>query len=220
MKWEWVMIHQMDGLMARPRMDKEHHLESDISIVKEGVLVWTAFIKPPNVLSVYEGYFLQAVVQKKIRAFKKGMVFMQDNAPSKNSTTCLASKGFNNDKIITWPPSLPDLNPIKSLWTLLKCELYREGRQYISTNSIWKAVVAAAQKNWSSTDQESDRLWGKKRLMAAIKEGWLYWILNIFEMLKVLICSCGVVYLLYLIYKLQINKMEIKVFYLVNSAHQ
>lgn len=79
--------------MAGPRMDKGHHLESDISIVKEGVLVWTAFIKDelvkpfwvedgpklPNVLSVSEGYFLQAVLQKKIRAFKKGMVFMQDN---------------------------------------------------------------------------------------------------------------------------------------------
>ena len=47
---------------------------------------------------------------------------------------------------MTWPPSSPDLNPIDNLWALLKHEIYSEGRQYTSLNSIWEAVIAAAQK--------------------------------------------------------------------------
>ena len=39
----------------------------------------------------------------------------------------------------------PDLHPIENLWSLLKQEIYSEGKQYTSLNSVWEAVVAAAQ---------------------------------------------------------------------------
>ena len=74
---------------------------------------------------------------------------MQDNAPShasKYSTAWLASKGLKDNRIMTWPPSSPDLNPIENLWSLLKHDIYGEGRQYTSLNSIWEAVVVAARK--------------------------------------------------------------------------
>ena len=76
------------------------------------------------------------------------MIFMQDNAPShasKYSTAWLASKGLNDEIIMTWPPSSADLNPIENLWSLLKQEIYSEGKQYTSLNSVWEAVVTAAQ---------------------------------------------------------------------------
>lgn len=48
---------------------------------------------------------------------------------------------------MTWPPSSPDLNPIENLWVLLKRVFYGEGKiEYTSLNSVWEAVVAAAQK--------------------------------------------------------------------------
>ena len=47
---------------------------------------------------------------------------------------------------MTWPPSSPDLNPIDNLWALLKREIYSEGKQSTSLNSVWEAVVASAQK--------------------------------------------------------------------------
>ena len=74
---------------------------------------------------------------------------MQDNAPShasKYSTAWLACKGLKDERIMTWPPSSPDLNPVENLWALLKREIYSEGKQYTSLNSVWEAVVAAAQK--------------------------------------------------------------------------
>ena len=62
------------------------------------------------------------------------------------STAWLASKGLKDEKIMTWPPSSPDLNPIENLWALLKRAIYSEGKRYTSLNSVWEAVVAAAQK--------------------------------------------------------------------------
>ncbi|KAI3372930.1 hypothetical protein L3Q82_023374, partial [Scortum barcoo] len=38
----------------------------------------------------------------------------------KYSTAWLASKGLRDERIMTWPPSSPDLNPVENLWALLQ----------------------------------------------------------------------------------------------------
>lgn len=38
------------------------------------------------------------------------------------------------------------LNPIENFWLLVKQEMYSEGKQSTSLNSVWDAVVVAAQK--------------------------------------------------------------------------
>ena len=61
---------------------------------------------------------------------KKTMIFMQNDAPShasKYSTSWLASKGIKDERIMTWPPSSPDLNPVENLWALLKQDIYSAG---------------------------------------------------------------------------------------------
>ncbi|CAJ0933265.1 unnamed protein product [Ranitomeya imitator] len=91
--------------------------------------------------------FFKQWYRKKSVSFKKNMIFMQDNAPShasNYSTAWLASKGLKEEKIMTWPPCSPDLNPIENLWSLIKCEIYREGKQSTSRKSVWEAVVPAA----------------------------------------------------------------------------
>ncbi|CAI5686570.1 unnamed protein product [Oreochromis niloticus] len=94
-----------------------------------------------------EDTFFKQWYRKKSASFKKNMIFMQDNAPShasKYSTAWLARKGIKEEKLMTWPPCSPDLNPIENLWSIIKCEIYKEGKQYTSLNSVWEAVVAAA----------------------------------------------------------------------------
>ena len=46
---------------------------------------------------------------------------------------------------MTQTPDRPDLNPIENLWSLLKQDIYSEGKQYTSLYCVWEAVVAAAQ---------------------------------------------------------------------------
>ncbi|XP_070404420.1 transposable element Tc3 transposase [Nothobranchius furzeri] len=126
-----------------------------------GVLVWAGIIKDELVgpfqvedgvelnsqsyCQFLEDTFFKQWYRKKSASFQKNMIFMQDNAPthaSKYSTAWLARKGIKEEKLMTWPPCSPDLNPIENLWSIIKCEIYKEGKQYTSLNSVWEAVVA------------------------------------------------------------------------------
>lgn len=42
-------------------------------------------------------------------------------------------------------PSIPDLNLVEDLWALLKGKICVHGEQYTSLNSVWAALISAAQ---------------------------------------------------------------------------
>ena len=95
-------------------------------------------------------------MKKKSAAFKKNMVFMQDNAPfhaSKFTREWLAKKGIKEDHLMTWSPASPDLNPIENYWSLLKRELYVGGKQYSSKESLWNEMVAITKRLRSNVVQ-------------------------------------------------------------------
>ncbi len=79
--------------------------------VPEGVKMTSAkYIEFPT------DYFLPWY-KKKNRAFRSKIIFMRDNAPShaaKNTSVSLAAMGIKREKLMVWPPSSPDLNPIKN----------------------------------------------------------------------------------------------------------
>lgn len=69
-----------------------------------------------NYWQFLEDTFFKQWYKNKSAAFRKAMIFMQDNAPSyaaQYSTDWLAKKGFKGDRIMSWPPSSPDLNLIE-----------------------------------------------------------------------------------------------------------
>lgn len=130
-----------------------------------GVMVWAGIIKDEVVgpFQVPEGVKINSATycdllnstmfkqwfNKKSAAFKRSTILMQDNAPShasKFTTSWLADKGFKDAKLMVWPPVSPDLNPIENFWSILKQDIYHEGRQFSSKKSLWEAVLAATSK--------------------------------------------------------------------------
>ncbi len=84
--------------------------------------------------------------KKKNCAFRSKIIFMHDNAPShaaKNTSVSLAAMGIKGEKLMVWPPSYPDLNPIENLWSILKRNIYEGGRQLASKPQLWEAILTS-----------------------------------------------------------------------------
>ena len=153
----WARGWVMDGQQAPVRMRRQQG--------GGGVMVWAGIIgnevvgpfrvaegvkiNSENYCQLLEDTFFKQWYKKKPKAFKNKMIFMQDNAPSHASmytASWLSKKGISGDKLMSWPPCSPDLNPIENYWALLKREIYSQGRQFSSLNSVWDAVVEASAK--------------------------------------------------------------------------
>lgn len=77
----------------------------------------------------------------------RNLVFMHDNAPSHSAratTAFLASLGIHGEKLMVWPPCSPDLNPIENFWSIIKRDVYADGRQFTSKLALWEAIDVAA----------------------------------------------------------------------------
>ena len=80
---------------------------------------------------------------------RKSLIFMHDNAPahaSKFTHEWLARQGIKGSNLMVWPPCSPDLNPIENVWSIIKQDVYKEGRQYSSKDQLWRAIQTATNK--------------------------------------------------------------------------
>ena len=129
-----------------------------------GVMFWAAIIKDELVgpFRVENGVKINSETYcdflkknflpwwKKVPAkVKKTLVFMQDNTSShgsRYSREWLASRGFVDDRLMVWPAVSPDLNPIENFWSIIKNDLYKEGKQYCSLDELWKEIIDAAKR--------------------------------------------------------------------------
>lgn len=95
--------------------------------------------------------------KKKNRAFRSKIIFMHDNAPShaaKNTSGSLAAMGIKGEKLMVWPPSSPDLNPIENLWSIIKQKIYEGGRQFTSKQQLWEAILTSCKDIKAETLQK------------------------------------------------------------------
>ena len=105
--------------------------------VKITAETYTAFLKE----------FLLPWYKKKSLSFRKKLIFMHNNAPSHAARLTL---GFlnkllvKNATIIEWPPYSPDLNPIENIWSIIKCNIYANGKQFSSKDELWNVIKGAA----------------------------------------------------------------------------
>ncbi|CAI9602155.1 unnamed protein product, partial [Staurois parvus] len=87
--------------------------------------------------------------RRKNYAFRNKIIFMHDNAPShaaKNTSASMAAMGIKGEKVMVWPPSSPDLNPIENLWSILKQKIYEDGRQFTSKQQLWEAILTSCKQ--------------------------------------------------------------------------
>ncbi|CAJ0944585.1 unnamed protein product [Ranitomeya imitator] len=102
--------------------------------------------------------------KKQKRAFRIKIIFMHDNTPShaaKNPSESLDAMGIKGDKLMVWPPSSPDLNPIENLWSIIQQKIYEENTGRLSGRGERQDVKAAENISESHIIQEDrpvDRL--------------------------------------------------------------
>ena len=67
-------------------------------------------------------------------------IFQHDNA---SPHSCKFTQEFLKKKkidVLPWPPQSPDLNPIEDIWGIMSKEVYKNGRTYLTEESLWEAV--------------------------------------------------------------------------------
>ncbi len=62
--------------------------------------------------------------------------------------------GIKGEKLMVWPPSSPDLNPIENLWSILKRNIYEGARQLASKQLLWEAILTSCKEIQAETLQK------------------------------------------------------------------
>lgn len=74
-------------------------------------------------------------------------VFQQDGAPAHTAKTTKKWFQENNINVLDWPSSSPDLNPIESVWAIMKRRLRNDPQTTINglklkIQQIWDSITA------------------------------------------------------------------------------
>lgn len=112
--------------------------------------------------------------QMKNWAFRNKIIFRHDNAPFhavRNTSASLAAMGIEEENLMVWPPSSPDLNPIEKLWSIHKQNVYESGRQFASKQELWETILTFGSSIRSSKNLEvqwMQELWSSYQITGRV----------------------------------------------------
>lgn len=109
--------------------------------------------------------------RKKGAAFKRNMIFMQDNAPSHSSRHTQEWLEKKKQKVMVWPPNSPDLNPIEHFWAILKAKIYEGGRQFSGKEQLWDAILECCKDISPETIRNLTKSVDNRLLLVVKKDG-------------------------------------------------
>ena len=61
---------------------------------------------------------------------------------------------FKDEKLMIWPPTSPDLNPIENYWSILKRHTNSGGRQYNSKDELCDGICKAVKSIGADQEQK------------------------------------------------------------------
>jgi len=149
---QWSLVRN-DGYVSIWTESNENPLKVVETNPKGGLMVWGVISKNGSLqLVCMEGSITtEASVDMLENDFfneeeenlPDNFIWMHDNAPPH---VALRTKGYLERKGITtmeWPPMLPDLNPIKNIWSMLQKGVYKEKKVYKNITELWDAITSA-----------------------------------------------------------------------------
>jgi transposase len=111
--------------------------------------------------------------------WRSSQLFMQDNAGIHTSRVVHKFLADHHITTITWPPYLPDLNPIEHLWWHLKKRMhkfYPQFHNYSRAEDEWEAFCEALKECWRRIPERLIKrlILSMPRHMAAVRKahGW------------------------------------------------
>jgi transposase len=158
---------QKSRIIVRRRPGEKYILKCIVGTVKHGggsVLVWGGFgaagvgdlvIIPSTPKFTATAYIdllndhLSSSLEKAIPFPNEDWYLLQDNDPKHKAKVTLKYFVDEGIPLIDWPPQSPDLNPIESLWRIIKEILIKEGFRARSRieliqklNEVWNSILA------------------------------------------------------------------------------
>lgn len=99
------------------------------------------------------------LVEKEDYAFHDKIIFMHDDASShaaKNTSASMAAFRTKGEKVVVWPPSSPDLNPIDNIWSIIMPKIYERERRFASKQQLWEeeAILTSCKQIQAETVQK------------------------------------------------------------------